>query len=92
LNAPLFRVLHEPVYKRTPLIDNLTVKEYLCVLNSSDQRPSGRYVDLDSLESHEHDFPWDLFERQNERIDSQAAMVAPPDLAAAAHRNVNDLM
>jgi hypothetical protein len=52
-------MLHEPVHERAPIIDNLTLHEYLCMLNSCDERPARGHVDLELLEPDERDLAGD---------------------------------
>jgi hypothetical protein len=76
LNAPSVHILDKPVYKSTPVVNDLTVDSHLRVLNACDERPRWRHVDLEPFEPDDDDFPRDLFDRLNESlgIGSCAAM------------------
>ena len=69
LDAPLPSVLHEPVDEPTPVIDDLTVYQDLGVLNTGDECGTGAEVDLELLESYEHDLAGNLFDPRYERVD-----------------------
>ena len=78
MNAPLAPTLDEPIDEATPVIDDLTIYDYLGVLNSGDERSTSGHVDLDLLESHGFDFTGNLFDRRYESrsVNCGAAMCA----------------
>ncbi len=71
-------MLHEPVDEAAPVIDDLSVHDHLCMLNSRDERPSRGDVDFDLLEFHERDLARDVFDRpkKGRRVDSSCPMCA----------------
>jgi len=66
LNTPRTAVLHKPVYKRTPVFNNLSVEPDLGVLKPGRERPSRRWVDDDLLQCHRHYVTGDLGDRREE--------------------------
>lgn len=87
LNAPRAGILDEPVDEPAPVIDELTVEPYSCVLEPEDERSSGKYGDLELLELHREDLSRDLFDPRKKPFGADSpASVCQVDETRGEHR------